>query len=851
MLAHLPDLVVKEVHGAGGYGMLVGPAASRSELEAFRRRLVAKPGGYIAQPTLALSTCPTFVASGIAPRHVDLRAFVLSGETVRMVAGGLTRVALSASDSLVVNSSQGGGTKDTWVLQSDGHRAALRGRARIRKSDASEAHAGAGRPARRRDAEPEPEPEPAVRVRGRRLLRMKPRRHARPQPPPTTCSGWPGYMERAENTARMLDVHCQTASLPQPPALAEAGWRSLLSISQLTDDYRHGHGEVEASRILAFMVSDARNASSISSCLRAARENARAARAALTTEVWETANQTWLDFDRMLAAGALASDPAEVFEWVKVRSHLSRGVAVGTMLQDEAFRFMRIGSFLERADNTARLLDAAFHAAQIDGAGRGGPLDGGLDVHHGSAILRAVSAFEAYRKAYRTGIQAGKVAELLILRRDMPRSLAACTGEIVANLAVVANAQSAETLRRAGRLESDLRFGRIDEILATGLHAYLTQFLDRINDLGRGISRDFLAPRRDGAGARPSRARSAAPAGRRALRGRRAAVSSLCVHLDPVASLGLGPVAETIGALERLHHRFARPMLRDAGREREGQLQPVHVPRRGMEVRAHAFERRSRGRQRRVGQQQHELLAAPAGEHIRLAQQRLRVMRQRAQHRIADGVPVRVVDALEVVEIDERHAPRRGRALAAQALGLQQLLHATTVHEAGQLVVRGQAMDVDDGGLELGLLQAQPCAQQLQAHGQQGETAHHHAQHREVEHLQAGRVALGIAGGHLAHHDGKEGQREEPEAEDALHRQAEGAEHQDDREQQAGHRVGASHERVGPGRAEHAVEHLRHGHRRVAEAPVEACVHGGEHEHRNRRSSTAAAHHHSGRRLST
>jgi uncharacterized circularly permuted ATP-grasp superfamily protein len=117
VLDHLPELVVKEVHGAGGYGMLVGPAATKDEIAAFREHLIANPGNYIAQPTLSLSTCPTFVESGIAPRHIDLRPFVLSGRNeVQMVPGGLTRVALKEG-SLVVNSSQGGGTKDTWVLE--------------------------------------------------------------------------------------------------------------------------------------------------------------------------------------------------------------------------------------------------------------------------------------------------------------------------------------------------------------------------------------------------------------------------------------------------------------------------------------------------------------------------------------------------------------------------------------------------------------------------------------------------------------------------------------------------------------------------------------------------------------
>ncbi|MGB8517232.1 MAG: circularly permuted type 2 ATP-grasp protein, partial [Gallionella sp.] len=116
VLAHLSELVVKEVHGSGGYGMLVGPTATPDEIRLFRDKILAAPAGYIAQPTLALSTCPTYVASGIAPRHIDLRPYVLSGKEITMVPGGLTRVALKQG-SLVVNSSQGGGTKDTWVLE--------------------------------------------------------------------------------------------------------------------------------------------------------------------------------------------------------------------------------------------------------------------------------------------------------------------------------------------------------------------------------------------------------------------------------------------------------------------------------------------------------------------------------------------------------------------------------------------------------------------------------------------------------------------------------------------------------------------------------------------------------------
>lgn len=308
------------------------------------------------------------------------------------------------------------------------------------------------------------------------------------------------YMERAENTARMLDVNYQASLLPQAAEAAEKGWKGLLGISELSGDFAKNYGAVTPDNVMRYMVSDAANGSSIRNCLMAARENARAVRGTLTTEVWETQNQTWLEFQRMVASDSYLRDPSAMFEWVKFRSHLSRGVTVGTMLQDEAFHFLRIGSFLERADNTARLLDVKFHAVESEYYGGNGNANGGggkdieVDFYHWSGILRSVSGFEVYRKAYRNVIRPEKVAELLILRPDMPRSLAACMQEVVTNLKMVANEQSAETLRRAGRLQADLQYGRIDEILATGLHAYLTQFLDRVGTLGVGISRDFLVP---------------------------------------------------------------------------------------------------------------------------------------------------------------------------------------------------------------------------------------------------------------------------------------------------------------------------------------------------------------------
>ncbi|MEI7571451.1 MAG: alpha-E domain-containing protein, partial [Alcaligenaceae bacterium] len=300
------------------------------------------------------------------------------------------------------------------------------------------------------------------------------------------------YTERAENTARMLDVSYQMSLLPQSAGVAQMGWQGLLSISELLPFYKSKYDEVTAANVMRFMVSDENNPSSIISCLRAVRENARAVRGALTTELWETQNQTWLEAQREIHTHDFLDDPAKLFEWVKFRSHLSRGVTIGTMLKDEARSFMRLGTYLERGDNTARLVDVKYHAIESDFFGEANDKDQEYDFYHWSAILRSVSAFEIYRKVYRDVIRPDRVAELLILRSDMPRSLHACLEEVVSNLSMVSDNLRSETLHKAGKLLSELKFGRIAEIMDTGLHAFLTQYLDRVNVIGESISADFL-----------------------------------------------------------------------------------------------------------------------------------------------------------------------------------------------------------------------------------------------------------------------------------------------------------------------------------------------------------------------
>ncbi|PIG30687.1 putative alpha-E superfamily protein [Janthinobacterium sp. 35] len=297
------------------------------------------------------------------------------------------------------------------------------------------------------------------------------------------------YTERAENTARMLDVNMQTSMLPQSEQDAEQGWRATLGISELQSAYDHKYGRFHTRDVLDFMVRDPNNPSSILACLTGARENARAVRGTLTTEVWEIQNATWLDMQKRLNSNLLETDPSAFFEWVKYRSHLSRGVTLGTMLKDEAIHFIRLGTFLERADNTARILDVKFHGAR----------DTSKDItqrdfYYWAALLRSVSGFEIYRKVYRDVITPARVAQLLMLRGDMPRSLLACMDDVVENLKHIRNDVSADTERFAGKLHAELKFGHIDDIMKAGLHLTLTEFLENINDLGNRVSRDFLVP---------------------------------------------------------------------------------------------------------------------------------------------------------------------------------------------------------------------------------------------------------------------------------------------------------------------------------------------------------------------
>ena len=301
------------------------------------------------------------------------------------------------------------------------------------------------------------------------------------------------YVERAENLARMLEVNYRMSLLPHESQVVERGWAATLTIIGLLDAFRLRYPAVTPASAIAFMAFDRDNPGSIFSCLRQARENARAVRGTLNSEIWEMLNATWLEMRAAALRHATSGDIANFFDWVKDRSHLARGVVQGTMLCDEAWHFIWLGTYLERADSTSRILDVKYHLLLPHGEQAGGS----ADYYQWSALLHSVSAFEIYRRVYRDLITPRRVAELLVLRDDMPRSLRSCVSGVYTHLLAVRNAQSGETERRAGELQASLHFGRIEDIFALGLHEYLVRFLGRIQDLGECVARDFLVSATD------------------------------------------------------------------------------------------------------------------------------------------------------------------------------------------------------------------------------------------------------------------------------------------------------------------------------------------------------------------
>ena len=294
-------------------------------------------------------------------------------------------------------------------------------------------------------------------------------------------------MERAENTARILGV---TANLVLfgTGDVQEQNLLAPLSITGTEDAYRERHDSLGLPSLIDFMALDEKNPSSIYSCLKWARENAHAVRWQITSEMWETLNTTWIEIRKMPRSRVTGAWANEFFDWVKERSHLFRGVTYGTIVRGEAFNFSRLGTFLERADNTARLLDVKYHILLPSVSDVGGA----LDYYQWAALLRSVSSFETYRQLYHDLIVPIKVAQLLILERRMPRSLSACFDQVTQALDRIRGQNDHAAKRLAYEINARLCYADIEEVFQGGLHEYLTALLEDIGELGSRIQRDYL-----------------------------------------------------------------------------------------------------------------------------------------------------------------------------------------------------------------------------------------------------------------------------------------------------------------------------------------------------------------------
>lgn len=320
---------------------------------------------------------------------------------------------------------------------------------------------------------------------------------------------WIGrYIERAEATARMIDVHYHFGL--ELPSMGDAmGWSSILSISGGEEDFRARYGMEDERSILQFFVFDEANADSILSSIRSARECARGIREQISSEMWESLNATFLDMRSWTMERVLEASPHVFFQRVKNASHLFQGILNRTLMMGESRDFLDAGRFLERGDQTARILDVKYHVLlprftkaednggeEISALPEPDSVGGPVDVHGWIAVLKSVGALEAYRKTYQRGVTPANVAAFLILNNQFPASVRHCVGRVEAGLRRISGntgrgpVNSAE--REVGRLHHDLNYLTADEIINRGLHEFLQDVLERCDGIGNAITEIYL-----------------------------------------------------------------------------------------------------------------------------------------------------------------------------------------------------------------------------------------------------------------------------------------------------------------------------------------------------------------------
>ncbi len=297
------------------------------------------------------------------------------------------------------------------------------------------------------------------------------------------------YIERADYVARLLQVAGHMSAV-RPDAELGSEWRSALVAAGVEPAFNKKHEFSEAA-VVNYLAFDTDNPSSIVSCIETARRNARAARTNMTTEMWEAINGTWLELPGRRHSARSSDDLIQFLDWIKERAGLYHGVYANTMLRRDSFHFCRLGQFIERADNTARLLDVKYHVELPSVKDVGGV----IDHYQWLAILRVVAARRAYRVLFKGTVEPARVAELLILRPEFPRSLRFCYEQVASHLNQITGQdpeRSREAKQLAADIDTELSAARIEDIMASGLHEFLSAMIVRNEQLGVEIARAHL-----------------------------------------------------------------------------------------------------------------------------------------------------------------------------------------------------------------------------------------------------------------------------------------------------------------------------------------------------------------------
>jgi len=301
---------------------------------------------------------------------------------------------------------------------------------------------------------------------------------------------WVGrYTERAGNIARGMQVALRMQGLAGSLGRDRDEWRALLVSAGAEPGFRATGKELTPDAVIGWLALDPANPSSIANCIEAARRNGRAVRTALTVDMWEALNDTWREM-RARAASATDADALPGFlDWVRARSLLFNGAAADTMMRTEAWLFVHLGVMLERADNTARLLDSKHRALSGPGA------EGAVAYAEWQALLRSVSALRAFQHVYHTRLEPGLIVELMVFREELPRSLISCHARVLHALERIAErtgGRRGEPQRIAAGITDGLSKGRVEAVMADGLHPWLTAQIDRNIELGNAIHALYL-----------------------------------------------------------------------------------------------------------------------------------------------------------------------------------------------------------------------------------------------------------------------------------------------------------------------------------------------------------------------